>query len=95
MNGLGFAHHFTGAAIGAVIANLERSVIFHLDCRNRTRIHALAILLALFLIDFVHFTSFSELQSEYNRRQMLTKTERRSAGRNEPEATHDSFAKEK
>jgi hypothetical protein len=67
MNGLGFAHHLTGTAISAGIADRKRSVIFHLDCRDRTRIHTLAILLALFLIDLVHFVSFSELHSEYKR----------------------------
>ena len=59
MNGLGIAHRFTGAAISAIFANAERSVIFLRDGRSRTRIHAIAILLALFLIDLVHFLSFA------------------------------------
>jgi hypothetical protein len=57
-NGLGFAHQLAGAAISAVIADVKRSVISLLDGGDRTRIRALAILLALFLIDPVHFASF-------------------------------------
>ena len=59
MNGLGFAHWLAGAAISAVIANVERSIIFLRDGPGGTRIHAVAILLALFLIDVVHKISFA------------------------------------
>jgi hypothetical protein len=60
MNGFGFAHRLAGAAISAVIADVERSIVFLLDGYGRTRIRAVAILLALFLIDLVHFASFDE-----------------------------------
>ena len=59
MNGLGIAHRLARAAISAVIANAERSVIFLRDSPDGTCIHALPILRALFLIDLVHFFSFA------------------------------------
>jgi hypothetical protein len=59
MNGQRFAHLLAGAAISAVIANVERSIVFLRDGPGGTRIHAVAILLALFLIDRVHFFSFA------------------------------------
>ena len=59
MNGLGLARRLAGATISAVIANAERSVILLGDSPGRTRIHAIAILLALFLIDLVHLASFA------------------------------------
>src|SRR5271169_6427666 len=73
MNGLGFAHHLAGAAISAIFADVERPIIFLLDRRGRTRIHAVAILTALFLIDRVHFASFDRLTSEYHDDKKVTR----------------------
>jgi multisubunit Na+/H+ antiporter MnhE subunit len=53
------ANLLAGAAISAVIANVEHSTVFHLDSRDWARLHAISNLLALFLINLVHSTSLA------------------------------------
>jgi hypothetical protein len=67
MNGLGIAHRLTGAAISTVIANVEHSIIFHLDRRDRARLHAIGNLVAHFLINLVHITSLAPARMPFSR----------------------------
>lgn len=59
MDRLGIANLLAGAAISAVIANVEHSTIFQLDSRDRARLHAISNLFTLFLINLVHSTSLA------------------------------------
>jgi len=58
MNGPVIANFLARAAIGAVIANGEDSIIIHLDGRDRARLHAIGNLPAFSLINCVHTNSF-------------------------------------
>lgn len=57
MNGFGITCRLAGAAIRTVIVDVEVSVIFLFDGLDWARSHAVADLLALFLIDLVHIAS--------------------------------------
>jgi hypothetical protein len=58
LNGFVIAHWLAGTAISAVIANIERSIPFHFDSGNGAGLNAVGNFLALFMINFVHTTSF-------------------------------------
>lgn len=63
MNGFGIACRLAGAAISTVIADVELSVVFLFDGLDWARSHAIADLLALFLIDLVHIASDENLNN--------------------------------